>query len=65
MKKTTFIRSMAVLLIVILLGGTIVSCKSDVNMTRRKKSRYNTCPTFSYAPNNHNDATSIDIAGLY
>lgn len=54
----------AILLLAALFAGTLVSCKSDVNMTRRKKSRCNTCPTFSYAPQTQLDDTTCDLARL-
>ncbi|MBO4741401.1 MAG: hypothetical protein J5605_07140 [Bacteroidales bacterium] len=65
MKKRHIKIYTVITLITIILGSSIISCKSDVNMTRRKKSRCNTCPTFSYLPNNQYDAASPDVAELY
>ena len=63
--KTKRIKTVTVItLLASILAGTMISCKSDVNMTRRRKSRCNTCPTFSYTPNTQNDAQTCDIARL-
>ncbi len=65
MKKQDTKRITAIALLAAILAGTMISCKSDVNMTRRRKSRCNTCPTFSYTtPNTQNDAQTCDLARL-
>ncbi|MBQ6727056.1 MAG: hypothetical protein IJQ89_10850 [Bacteroidales bacterium] len=65
MKKQDIKRITAIALLAAILAGTMISCKSDVNMTRRRKSRCNTCPTFSYTtPNTQNDAQTCDLARL-
>lgn len=64
MKRQNIKRITAIALLAAILAGTMISCKSDVNMTRRRKSRCNTCPTFSYAPNTQNDAQTCDLARL-
>ena len=64
MKRQNIKRITAIALLAAILAGTMISCKSDVNMTRRRKSRCNTCPTFSYTPNTQNDAQTCDLARL-
>ena len=46
---------LCVALVAILLSTLCLSCKSNGYMPKRKKSRCNTCPTFSYVPNNQID----------
>ena len=64
MKTDKLKRYTVIAVLAAILAGTMISCKSDVNMTRRRKSRCNTCPTFSYTPNTQTDAQTCDIARL-
>ena len=56
--KKLIIKYSRTLLVVVIAVLVLVSCGSSANMHKRKKSRCNTCPKFSYIDSRYYDARS-------